>query len=274
MSIRKRPVCSVVDYILITAESDNPPTYWRVLKKRLKEEGNETVTNCNSLKMKASDGKMRSTDVADARHIIQIIQLMPDKNVESVKKWIMKDTPRIIDELSMDKAKKLFDSETIHEIEVGTAEGLVQIHKYLFSGLYAHAGSIREQNISKGRFKFSNALFLRDNLKNIEGMPESTYEEIVTKYVEMNIAHPFMEGNGRSMRIWLDLILKKNIHKCVDWQKVDKRDYLSSMERGVIDDTAITSLLQTALVDEIDDRDIFMKGIEQSYYYERPDEDI
>jgi len=175
---------------------------------------------------------------------------------------------RRIDELSKKKAYQLFDSGDIENIEVGTVKGLCQIHKYLFEGLYDFAGVIRNQNISKGGFRFASSLYLNESLSKIEKLPETTFEEIIRKYIELNIAHPFMEGNGRSSRIWLDLILKKNLKKCVDWQKVDKTAYLQSMERSPINDLEIRTLLKEALTDKIDKREIFINGIEQSYYYE------
>jgi cell filamentation protein len=270
----QRQLYSVVDVIAVLTGSENPAAYWRVLKKRLRDEGNETVTNCNALKMKASDGKMRMTDVADTEHILRLIQFIPGKRAEPFRRRITGNEQSAIDEQSLQKAKQLFDTGTIDNIEAGTVNGLIQIHKYLFGGLYAFAGQIRGQNISKGGFKFANALYLHDTLKAIEKMPESTFEEIVEKYVEMNAAHPFMEGNGRSTRIWLDLILKKNIGRCVDWQRVNKHDYLSAMEKSVVSGDEIRTLLRGALTDKIDDREIFMKGIEHSYYYEEPDDDI
>lgn len=175
-----------------------------------------------------------------------------------------------IDETSKQRAIKLFGSPELSSFEVGTIKGLQQIHKYLFGGLYKFAGKIRSKNISKGGFTFASAIYLRKGLSEIEKMPETTFEEIIKKYVEMNIAHPFMEGNGRSARIWLDLILKKNLKQCVDWQKIDKNDYFNAMERSPVNDLELRELLRTALTDKIDDRKVFMKGIEQSYYYEEP----
>ncbi|MCL2890950.1 MAG: Fic family protein [Methanomassiliicoccaceae archaeon] len=180
----------------------------------------------------------------------------------------------MIDNKSKEKAKMIFFTGEINSIEAGTVNSLIRIHRYLFDGLYAFAGKIRDRNISKGGFKFANALYLHDTLNMIEKMPESTYEQIITKYIEMNVAHPFMEGNGRSMRIWLDIILKKNIKKCVDWQKIGKQDYFSAMRRSAADETAIKELLGSALTDKIDDHEIFVNGIDRSYYYEEPDEDI
>ncbi len=176
-----------------------------------------------------------------------------------------------IDEISKKRAKELFGSSDLSSFEVGTTKGLRQIHEYLFGGLYDLAGQIRTLNISKDGFRFANSLYLEDALRHIEKMPENTFEEIIEKYAEMNIAHPFMEGNGRSMRIWLDLMLKKNLKQCIDWQKIDKNDYLEAMIRSHIKTTELRELLRTALTDKIDDRVVFMKGIEQSYYYEEPD---
>ena len=173
-----------------------------------------------------------------------------------------------IDAQSLQKAYKLFESGAIDQIEVGTTQGLCEIHRYLFEGLYDFAGKIRQLNISKGGFRFANAMFLHVILPVIDQMPENTFEEIVAKYVEMNIAHPFMEGNGRATRIWLDLILKKRLGKVVNWQQIDKAPYLQAMERSPINDLELRFLLQPALTDKVNDREVTFKGIEQSYYYE------
>ncbi len=173
-----------------------------------------------------------------------------------------------IDEQSLQNAYRLFESGAIDAVEVGTLRGLLDIHKYLFGGLYDFAGQIREKNISKGGFRFANSLYLKEALAKIEQMPENSLEEIIAKYVEMNVAHPFMEGNGRSMRIWLDMILKKRFGKVVNWQTVDKDQYLQAMERSPINDLEIRTLLMSALTDDVDNREIIFKGIEQSYYYE------
>ena len=176
-----------------------------------------------------------------------------------------------IDAISKERAINLFGSDELASFEVGTAKGLLQIHEYLFGGLYNFAGTIRTKNISKGGFTFASAVYLESALVDIENLPESSFEEIVKKYVEMNIAHPFMEGNGRSTRIWLDLILKKQLKQCVDWNKINKNDYFNAMERSPVNDLELRELLRSALTDKIDDREVFMKGIEQSYYYEELD---
>ena len=173
-----------------------------------------------------------------------------------------------IDKLSIEKAYLLFDSKEINNFEVGTLKGLQQIHKFLFDELYDFAGEIRILNISKGNFRFANSLYLKEILNKIETMNENTFEEIIAKYVEMNIAHPFLEGNGRTMRIWLDMILKKELKKVVDWQNVPKELYLQAMERSPINDLEIRTLLSENLTPKIDDREVIFKGIEQSYYYE------
>ena len=175
---------------------------------------------------------------------------------------------KTIDEQSKERAYALFDSVAIGSIEIGTTAGLCHIHKYLFDGLFRFAGQIREKNISKGNFRFASAMYLSEILLKIEKMPENTFEEIIAKYVEINIAHPFMEGNGRSGRIWLDMMLKRSLKKCVDWSLVGKREYLSAMERSPVNDLEIRELLRSALTDLIHDRTIFINGIDRSYFYE------
>ena len=175
---------------------------------------------------------------------------------------------RHTDKASIEKAYQLFQSGDVDNIEVGTIKGLQQIHKYLFDGLYDFAGKIRKVNISKGGFRFATVLYLNEALKTIEKMPQTNFEEIVAKYVEMNIAHPFREGNGRAMRIWLDLILKKELQQVVNWQYIDKTQYMQAMERSPVNDLELRTLLTNNLTDDVNNRDVIFKGIDQSYYYE------
>ena len=175
---------------------------------------------------------------------------------------------RIEEKISKAKALELFEKGILGKIEVGTYEGLAQIHKYLFEDIYDFAGQMRTVNIAKGGFRFAPVMYLGAALENISKMPQSTYNEIIEKYVEMNVAHPFREGNGRSTRIWLDAILKEELGQVIDWSKVDKEDYLLAMERSPIKDLEIKFLLKEALTDKIDDREVYMKGIDQSYHYE------
>lgn len=175
---------------------------------------------------------------------------------------------KVEEKISKQKAKKLFESGDINKIKIGKFEGLAFIHNYLFVDIYDFAGKIREVNIAKGDFRFAPVMYLKPSLENIDKMPQTTFDEIIEKYVEMNIAHPFREGNGRATRIWLDLILKKEIKQVIDWNFVDKEEYLSAMKRSVVKDVEIKELLKKALTDKINDRNIFMKGIDVSYYYE------
>ena len=178
------------------------------------------------------------------------------------------DLAKAEEKISKQKAKQLFDSGDINKVEVGTFTGLAFIHAYLFDDIYHFAGQVRTLNIAKGNFRFAPLMYLKQSLEHIDGMPQNNFDKIIEKYVEMNIAHPFREGNGRAMRIWLDIILKKEIIQVIDWNLVDKKEYLSAMERSVVNDIEIKNLLRQALTDQIHDRILFMKGVDISYYYE------
>ena len=252
-----------VDIIEALSLSNSPRIYWATIKRR----NPELIAICKQLKLTAKDGKKYLTDVIDFSGLNLLIAVLPSKKYDVFLNWV-KTKGTSIDEQSKNKAYEMFESGIISDIEVGTINGLKQIHAYLFGGLYDFAGQIRNLNISKGGFVFASVAYLDQTLSSIEKMPENTVEEIVRKYVEMNVAHPFMEGNGRTTRIWLDLILKKNLSKCVDWSKIDKAEYLNAMKLSVVDYTEILTLIKNALTDKIFDREIFMKGIDYSYYYE------
>lgn len=261
---------SVLDIVAVLTDQDNyikTRNYWKYLKNKLKKEKSEVVSATTQLKLYAPDGKKRLTDVLDYNGIIELGKQFPSKKANRFMEWFTFNDESI-DGKSKTKAYALFESSFINNIEVGTAKGLQQIHAYLFGGLYDFAGQIRQKNISKGGFQFAVSHFLGETLKQIEEMPETTFNEIVEKYVEMNIAHPFMEGNGRSTRIWLDLILKKHLKKCVDWSKISKTDYMNAMIKSGVNSSPIKELLENALTDQINSREMFMKGIDYSYYYE------
>nr|MCU0319517.1 Fic family protein [Flavobacteriales bacterium] len=209
----------------------------------------------------------RLTDVLDHEGIIALGKEFPSKQANRFIQWFTHGEDSI-DGKSRTKAYALFESSMIDSIEVGTAKGLQQIHAYLFGGLYDFAGQIRQKNISKGGFQFATSHFLGTTLQQIDRMPEDTFDRIVTKYVEMNVAHPFMEGNGRATRIWLDLILKKRLQRCVDWSRIGKREYMAAMISSSVDARPLNALLKQALTDEIHSREMYMKGIDHSYYYE------
>jgi len=228
------------------------------------------VSATNQFKLKSPDGKMRLTDCLDERGIIKLGKQFPGKRANEFIDWLTY-SPETIDGKSKTKAYALFESGLLDSLEPGTIKCLQQIHGYIFGGLYDFAGQIRKLNISKGGFKFGSALHLDFTLKQISNMPETTFDEIVDKYVEMNVAHPFMEGNGRSTRIWLDLMFKRTLKKCVDWSKIGKFDYHNAMKESVTDSDKIKSFLKHALTDKIHDREMFMKGIDYSYYYEEED---
>ncbi len=264
---------SVLDIVGVLNDQDDYQknrNYWKYLKSKLKKENNELVSATNQLKLSAPDGKRRLTDVLDNDGVIQLARSFPNTKAMRFVEWFT-NSDETIDGKSKSKAYALFESSLINNIEVGTVKGLQQIHAYLFGGLYGFAGQIRNVNIAKGGFQFAMAQYLPQTLETIEKMPEVSFEQIIDKYAEMNIAHPFREGNGRSTRIWLDLILKKRLQKCIDWSLVNKNDYLQSMQISVANTARIRELLQTALTDKINDRETFMKGIDYSYYYEQED---
>jgi len=264
---------SVLDIVAVLTDQDDyakTRNYWKYLKAKLKKENSELVSATTQLKLLAVDGKRYSTDLLDFAGIIALGKQFPGKKANRFIEWFTFSDDSI-DGKSKSKAYALFESSFINGIEVGTVKGLKQIHAYLFGGLYDFAGQIRQKNLSKGGFQFAVSHFLGDTLKHIESMPEATLEDIVNKYVEMNIAHPFMEGNGRSTRIWLDLILKKRLQRCVDWSKIGKQDYLDAMKLSPTNSGVLKQLLERALTPEINNRELFMKGIDYSYYYEEND---
>lgn len=261
---------SVLDIVAVLTDQDDynkTRNYWKYLKAKLKKEGNELGSVTTQLKLKSPDGKMRLSNVLDYDGIIALGKQFPSIKANRFIEWFTY-SDESIDGKSKTKAYALFESSLIDNIEIGTTKSLQQIHAYLFGGLYDFAGQIRQKNISKGGFQFAVAHFLGNTLRQVEQMPENTFEEIVDKYVEMNLAHPFMEGNGRSTRIWLDLILKKRLERCVDWSKISKKDYLNAMVKSSTNSIALKDLLRNALTDEINSREMFMKGIDYSYYYE------
>lgn len=247
---------------------DKNRNYWKYLKAKLKRENSEVVSATTQLKLRAADGKRYNTDVMDMDTVRQLALVFPNIKAAAFIDWLTSND-NSIDGQSRKKAYMLFESDMLDSIPVGTVQGLQQIHGYLFGGLYDFAGQIRQHTIWKDGTLFCRAEYLQENLSIIERMPESTFDEIVDKYVEMNVAHPFMEGNGRSMRIWLDLIFKKNMKKCVDWSRIDKKEYLDAMRASTTDAQPIKMLLQGALTDDITSREMFMKGIDYSYYYEQ-----
>lgn len=257
----------VVDVVRALDVSSNPGNYWYVFKNRMKKAGGELLTNCKGFKLLAKDGKRRVMDCLDSEGMVALARQLPGKKTLAFLDWFLY-SDNTIDGRSRKKAYALFESGILAGLEPGTVKCLQQIHAYLFGGLYPFAGQLRSLNISKGDFTFAPAQFFSTTLPAIERMPETTFEEIADKYIEMNVAHPFMEGNGRATRIWLDLMLKRSLSRCVDWSRIDKRDYLDAMRQSVTDGTRLKGLLRGALTPKIDDRETFMKGIDYSYYYE------
>lgn len=262
---------SVLDVVgAINGQDDHEKNrnYWKYLKAKLKKEQSEVVSDTTQLKLTAADGKKYNTDVISQLGVEKLAKAIPNSQAMAFLDWF-KYSENTIDGQSRKKAYTLWESNLVASRDVGKVKSLQQIHAYLFGGLYDFAGKIRTKTIAKGNTLFCLAEHLHSYLKTVEAMPESSYDEIVDKYVEMNAAHPFMEGNGRSTRIWLDMIFKKRLKKCVDWSKIDKREYLDAMIASHTDSSKIRMLLQQAFTDRIDDREIFMKGIDYSYYYEQ-----
>ena len=257
---------SAVDFISILVEPNSPRRYWNNVKVR----NPELSPFCGQLKLYADDGKKYLSDVINEEGVRLLLTIIPSKYKKAIQDWI-KGLLDPIDERSKKKAYEFYKTELIEEDEIGKTVALQKIHAYLFEGLYPFAGKIRTKTISKGGFTFANGDFLPQVLKDIDKMPDNTFDEIVDKYIEMNIAHPFMEGNGRATRIWLDLLLKDRLKKCIDWSKIDKDDYLSAMKASPVDPKPIFNLLKKALINDINNRNIFMKGIDCSYYYEEED---
>ncbi|MDR2027496.1 MAG: Fic family protein [Prevotellaceae bacterium] len=261
---------SVIDIVAVLGEYEDyekARNYWKYLKTKLRKENSELVSATTQLKLTAPDGKKYLTDTLDNNGVIVLAKHFPNKKALKFLDWFTY-SDNSIDGQSKKKAYSFFESNLINDAEIGTTKSLQQIHAYIFGGLYDFAGQIRQKNISKSGFQFATAHFLSNTLRQIERMPENTFDEIVDKYVEMNIAHPFMEGNGRSTRIWLDLIFKKRLKQCVDWSKINKNDYLSAMVKSATNSAKLKNLLRDALSDKINDREMFMKGIDYSYYYE------
>ena len=264
---------SILDIVGAINEQDDHEknrNYWKYIKAKLRKEQSEVVSDTTQLKLTASDGKKYNTDVISQSGVEKLAKAIPNSQAMAFLDWF-KYSENTIDGQSKKKAYTLWESNLVADKDVGKVKALQQIHAYLFGGLYDFAGKIRTKTIAKGNTLFCLAEYLHDNLKTIEQMPETTFDEIVDKYVEMNVAHPFMEGNGRSTRIWLDLIFKKRLGQCVDWSKIDKKDYLDAMIASHMDSTRIRELLRQAMTDKINDREIFMKGIDYSYYYEQED---
>jgi cell filamentation protein len=261
---------SVLDIVaVLNEEPDYSKTrnYWKYLKAKLKKENNQLGSATTQLKLIAPDGKKRLTDSFDSESVVELAKNFPNNRAIKFLDWFLySDTS--IDGQSKKKAYTLFESNLINEFEVGTAKGLQQIHAYLFGGLYEFAGQIREKSISKGGYRFVYAQHLKSSLQQIDAMPQNNLDEIISKYTEMNKAHPFMEGNGRSTRIWLDMMLKKHLKKCVDWSKITKEDYMKAMMISTVDSSVIKQLFAAVLTTKINDREMFMKGIDYSYYYE------
>jgi cell filamentation protein len=261
---------SVLDIVAVLRDQDDynkNRNYWKYFKAKLKKEDSELGSVTTQLKLEANDGKRYLTDMLDYDGIIALGKHFPSISANRFIEWFT-FSPESIDGKSKTKAYALFETSFVDSIEVGTTKGLQQIHAYIFGGLYDFAGQLRTKNISKGGYRFEYAQYLPSTLLEIDAMPETTFEHIVEKYVAMNKAHPFMEGNGRSARIWLDLMLKKNVQCCVDWSKISKASYMNAMIISTVDGNEVLRILKRAATTEIDSREMYMKGIDYSYYYE------
>lgn len=256
----------------INNESDyiKAGNYWRWLKRKLRQEGLQFVSGTHKLKIAAADGKRYSSDALSAEDIMILAKHYPNNRANEFLDWFTY-SDNTLDGQSRKKAYQLYESGLLKRLEPGSVKCLQQIHAYIFGGLYDFARQIRTKNISKGGFTFANCMHFPETLLLIERMPETSFDEIMDKYVEMNVAHPFMEGNGQSTRIWLDLMLKRSQKRCVDWSQIDKNEYLAAMRESVTDSSHIKKLVKPALTNKIDDREMFMKGIDYSYYYEQND---
>ena len=262
---------SIVDIVAAITESPRPRVYWGTIKNRQKTQYGELYSKCIQLKLVSADGKRYATDCFAQEDIADVVKTIPSKNATAFLDWFTY-SDNSIDGQSRKKAYTFWESNIIKDNEVGTVKALQKIHAYIFGGLYDFAGQIRTKTIWKDGTLFCRAEYLQSSLEQIEQMPETTFDEIVNKYVEMNIAHPFMEGNGRSTRIWLDMIFKKNLQQVVDWSKIDKKAYLTAMHASTTDPKYIKALLRQAMTEQVADREIFMKGIDYSYYYEQVDD--
>ena len=254
---------SAVDLITILVEPNSSRRYWNNVKVR----NPELSPFCGQLKLFAGDGKKYLSDVVNEEGVRLLLTIILSKYKKAIQDWI-KGLLDPIDEQSKKKAYDFYKTELIEENEIGKTISLQKIHAYLFEGLYPFAGKIRLKTISKGGFTFANGDFLPQILEDIDKMPDNTFDEIVDKYIEMNIAHPFMEGNGRATRMWLDLLLKYRLNKCIDWSKIDKENYLSAMKNSPTNSKPLFNLLYSALTDDINNKNTFLKGVDYSYYYE------
>ena len=254
------------DIVSSLIETSNSRKYWNTFKNRhpiLKQ-------YISTIKMMADDGNAYQTDCLDDEGVKTLLSFLKTNDKDYFYKWI-KGLNNKEDEISRLRAYELYENGLLNNMEEGKISSLKSIHKYLFDGIYDFAGIIRNKNIKKGNFAFANCMYLEEILEKIEKMDDNTFSNIINKYIEINVAHPFMEGNGRSMRIWLDLMLIKKLNYCIDWSIIDKKEYLSAMEKSVFDGSDIKDLLEKALIPYTNDRETFIKGIDYSYYYEEID---